>query len=283
MREKLNTKADFIMALQVDPEQFMLAESIPPKELVGHRICVEGYGPGEVLKFEKAWAGFGTSTHTVKFDNGDVEKVKLRRHANGKTPFILLNPTSVTAKHITFRYLEDPGDASGSEPVTPSEGSIEGLDIPGAEAHTLERGCAPGSLVEHLENQAWGVCARIANPYEGGDASSVLSENSFSESPSYAFSCTPPESKRWQMTADTDHNHAEQPGGVATSSRPMAIPQPGEERLGVDPNEICRVDHLLSESGTIFTPGDHKWICEGSPPQNNVLQMMREGPPQGCP
>lgn len=275
------------MALQVNPEQFMLAESVPPKELVGHRICVEGYGPGEVLKFEKAWVGFGTSTHSVKFDNGSVEKVKLRRHANGKTPFILLNPASVTSKHVkgAFRYMEDPGDNSGSEPVTPSEGSVEGsLDIPGASQHTLERECAPGSLVEHLENQAWGICARIANPHEAGYASSALSENSFSESPGYAFSCTPPESMRWKMTADTDHNQLEHPGGISIGSRPMAIPQPGEEPLGVDPNEICRVDHLLSESGTIFTPGEHKWICEASPPQNNVLRLMAEGPPQaqGC-
>lgn len=259
----------------------MLAESIPPAQLVGHRISVEGYGPGEVLKFEKAWVGFGTSTHTVRFDKGSVEKVKLRRHANGKTPFILLNPASVTRPPKTaFRYVDDGATDSGSEPVTPSDGSVEGsLDIPGANTSHSGEQMPPGSLVEHLESQAWDICARIANP-QGGYASSALSE-SLSESPSYAFSCTPPESQRWQMTADPPSPIAE---AEPTTSAPMAIPQPGEEPLGQDPHEICRVDHLLSESGTIFTPGEHKWICEASPPQNPVLSMMRQGaPPQPTP
>eukprot|EP00656_Telonema_subtile_P030220 TRINITY_DN3322_c0_g1_i2.p1 TRINITY_DN3322_c0_g1~~TRINITY_DN3322_c0_g1_i2.p1 ORF type:complete len:272 (+),score=30.35 TRINITY_DN3322_c0_g1_i2:284-1099(+) len=266
------------MSLQPDPEQFMLAESVPPSRLVGHRIWVEGFGPGEVLKFEKAWVGFGTSTHTVKFDSGNVEKIKLRRHANGKPPFILLTPASLTANPAknAFRYIDDAAD-SGSEPATPS--SIEGsLDIPGVQSMEQDGSVmAPGSLVEHLESQAWNICAAIANP-PGGYASSALSE-SFSESPSYAFSCTPPESVRFQMTQDPPPPIPETRTTYNGISAPMAIPQAGEEPVGHDPHEICRVDHLLSESGTIFTPGEHKWICEASPPQNQCVAMMRQGPP----
>ena len=74
------------------------------------------------------------------------------------------------------------------------------------------------------------------------------------------------------------------------TSGPMDIPQ------GCDDGGICRVDHLLSESGTIFTPGEHKWILEvspcrfedievrslpqASPPQNEAfLSMFHAGPP----
>lgn len=260
----------------------MLAESVPPAQLVGQRIWVEGHGAGEVLNFEKAFIGFGTSTHTVRFDEDGELKVKLRRHGNGKTPFILLNPTSLTRPAKTvFRYTEDPCE-SGSEPVTPSEGSVEGsLEIPGT---TQPREClnAPGSLVEHLEHQAWDICARIANP-QSGYASSAFSE-SLSESPSFAFSCTPPESVIWrQMQNSKQPGSTEDPVKMSgnTSSKPMAIPQRGGEPLESEDHEICRVDHLLSESGTIFTPGEHKWICEASPPQNAVVNMMMQGaPPQ---
>ena len=41
------------MSFAPNPEQFMLAESVPPAQLVGQRVWVEGYGPGCVLKFEK--------------------------------------------------------------------------------------------------------------------------------------------------------------------------------------------------------------------------------------
>eukprot|EP00658_Telonema_sp_P-2_P015907 TRINITY_DN16148_c0_g1_i6.p3 TRINITY_DN16148_c0_g1~~TRINITY_DN16148_c0_g1_i6.p3 ORF type:complete len:153 (+),score=27.02 TRINITY_DN16148_c0_g1_i6:680-1138(+) len=143
---------------------------------------------------------------------------------------------------------------------------------------------APGSLIEHLEHQAWDMCARIANP-QPGYATSMQSESpsfAFSESPSFALSCTPPDSMRWQVSAPLQQGETEQTGTqthlVANStSAPMAIPQRGEEII--DPNEICRVDHLLSESGTIFTPGEHKWICEASPPQNPLLNMMMQGGP----
>eukprot|EP00657_Telonema_sp_P-1_P010023 TRINITY_DN4319_c0_g1_i1.p1 TRINITY_DN4319_c0_g1~~TRINITY_DN4319_c0_g1_i1.p1 ORF type:complete len:215 (+),score=27.93 TRINITY_DN4319_c0_g1_i1:164-808(+) len=207
------------------------------------------------------------------------------RDRNGKTPFILLDANRARANPAAhaFRYREDGAD-SGSEPVTPSEGSVEGyLDIPGAareNSHAMD--LAPGSLIEHLEHHAWDICARIANPEPGGFASSALSE-SLSESPSMAFSCTPPECARFNQPMDmtASHESLTAPVDDASISRPMAIPIPGQEPLEVDPNEICRVDHLLSESGTIFTPGDHKWICEASPPQNSLLaRMMQGGPPQ---
>jgi len=262
------------MSCAPDPEAFLLAESIPPAQLVGHRVWVQGFGAGLVEKFEKAWVGFGTSTHTVRFDSGQTEKVKLRRHGNGKTPFILLTAPNAIARpaKTVFRYVVDEGSESGSEPVTPSEASAVAPNlIPGATEGCAEpMAVAPGSLVEHLEGQAWNMCARIADPQNPAYASSALSE-SLSESPSYAFSCTPPESQR--MTTDLSIPQ-EASDDTGPTSGPMDIPQ------GCDDGGICRVDHLLSESGTIFTPGEHKWILEASPPQNEAfLSMFHAGPP----
>lgn len=258
----------------------MLAESIPPAQLVGHRIWVQDMGAGLVEKFEKAWVGFGTSTHTVRFDNGRVEKVKLRRHQNGKTPFILLTPPSAVQRpsKTVFRYIVDEGSESGSEPVTPSEASTGQDIVPNEDMSSEPVDMAPGSLVEHLEGQAWENCARIANPQDG-HSSSALSE-SFSESPSYAFSLTPPESARTFGAPFQDNQSSisrdNDMGDGGTISDPMAIPQADEDGLG-----ICRMEHLLSESGTIFTPGEHKWLPDGSPPGHDFLSMIREGgPPQ---
>lgn len=274
------------MSIQPTPEAFLLAESVPPARLVGHRIWVQDMGAGVVEKFEKAWVGFGTSTHTVRFDNGQVEKVKLRRHQNGKTPFILLTPPSAIQRpaKTVFRYIDE-GSESGSEPVTPSEAST-GVNIAPIQdtADTTEMvDVAPCSLVEHLEGQAWNNCARIANPQDGF-SSSALSE-SFSESPSYAFSLTPPESARTLAAPAQDNQSSVSADGAVSMddrgqpSDPMAIPQDGDE----DGLGICRVDHLLSESGLIFTPGEHKWIPDGSPPGNDFLSMIREGPPAHAP
>jgi len=119
----------------MDPEAFALAESIPPGQLVGHRVWVQGFGPGLVQKFEKAWVGFGTSTHTVRFDNGAVDKLKLRRHGNGKTPFVLITPDQQSAAparpaKTVFRYVVEEGSDSGSEPVTPSDGApVQDINI----------------------------------------------------------------------------------------------------------------------------------------------------------
>lgn len=270
------------MSFSPSPEQFVLAESVPPARLVGQRVWVEGYGPGEVLKFEKAAFGFGTSTHTIRFDSGQEEKVKLRRHANGKTPFILMDPTSATHPLPGVKRSSFADEDSGSEPVTPSENSthlegyVEGsMDIPG-KAPSAPMDCMPpGSLVEHLEHHAWENCARIAQP---GYASSALSE-SLSESPSCAFSVTPPDSVRFKETtfdrsASDVYNNS--------SARPMAIPTKNCEEIYDPDHEICRVDHTLSESGTIFTPGEHKWILAASPSQNPVIAMMAQhgAPPQ---
>lgn len=270
------------MSFAPNPEQFMLAESVPPAQLVGQRVWVEGYGPGCVLKFEKAAFGFGTSTHTIRFDSGQEEKVKLRRHANGKTPFILLDPQSLIRPSSIHRYADED---SGSEPVTPSEGSfthtdasIDGsVDIPGKATEPMDCAMPPGSLIEHLEHHAWENCARIAQP---GYSSSALSE-SLSESPSCAFSLTPPDSIRFEASFERGGGASGQYNN--STSKPVAIPAKNCEVDHDADQEICRVDHLLSESGTIFTPGEHKWICEASPPANPILAAMMSGgapPPQ---
>jgi len=270
----------------MDPEAFSLAESIPPAQLVGHRVWVQGFGPGLVQKFEKAWVGFGTSTHTVRFDNGVVDKIKLRRHGNGKTPFVLIIPDQQSALPPTrpaktvFRYVVEEGSDSGSEPVTPSDGApVQDINIsePAASQDASPMDMAPGSLVEHIEEQAWNNCARIADP-QNAYSSSALSE-SLSESPRCGFSLTPPERQRMQLMQDDmylNNKTTAMPQG-SLSSRAMDIPERDEE----DDSVIRRVEHTLSESGTIFTPGEHKWICAGSPSVRGDLHaMMRGGPPE---
>jgi hypothetical protein len=259
-----------------DPDAFVLAESIPPGQLVGHRIWVQGFGPGVVLKFEKAWVGFGTSTHTIRFQGGVEEKVKLRRHGNGKTPFVLIpsDESNAMARPVktVFRYIVEDGSDSGSEPVTPSDAApaqdiLTEIDASQA-THPMD--VAPGSLVEHLEGQAWNMCARIADP-QNAYSSSALSE-SLSESPCMGFSLTPPERQRLQMQDDI---YFTKTTPLGPPSGPMDIPENDEDDDG-----IRRVEHTLSESGTIFTPGEHKWICAGSPSaRGDFLAMIQHGGP----
>jgi len=264
------------------PEPFALAESIPPGQLVGHRVWVQGFGPGLVQKFEKAWVGFGTSTHTVRFDNGAVDKLKLRRHGNGKTPFVLITPDQQSAAparpaKTVFRYVVEEGSDSGSEPVTPSDGApVQDINITEpSDSQASPMDMAPGSLVEHLEGQAWNNCARIADP-QNAYSSSALSE-SLSESPCCGFSLTPPDRMRMQLMQDDMYLNNKTTAIPQRPSSAMDIPERDEE----DDSVIKRVEHTLSESGTIFTPGEHKWIFAGSPSKRGDLHaMMRGGPPE---
>ena len=65
------------------------AERIPPAELVGRRVEIDGQGTGVVTGFQKAV--LGTSQHQVLLDGQEKEKwVSLARHGNGKAKFIML-------------------------------------------------------------------------------------------------------------------------------------------------------------------------------------------------
>jgi tRNA A-37 threonylcarbamoyl transferase component Bud32 len=65
------------------------AERIPPAELVGRRIEVEGRGAGTVRGLGKTKLFGGSTTHSVEFDDGSTHKVTLRRHGNDGAAFSL--------------------------------------------------------------------------------------------------------------------------------------------------------------------------------------------------
>ena len=82
-----------INAIPVTTRLVAEASAVSPRELVGHRIYVDGRGAGTVQgPFKKgSFLGWGPTKHTVQFDDGPVEKVKLARHGNKGTRFILYN------------------------------------------------------------------------------------------------------------------------------------------------------------------------------------------------
>eukprot|EP00937_MAST-01D_sp_MAST-1D-sp2_P003520 g3520.t1 len=67
------------------------ASEVPPADLVGHRILVNGLGFGTVQgPFKKGGVlGMGASKHSVVLDNGSTRKLVLYRHKNGGRAFML--------------------------------------------------------------------------------------------------------------------------------------------------------------------------------------------------
>ena len=98
-------------------------------------------------------------------------------------------------------------------------------------------------------------------------SSSALSE-SLSESPCCGFSLTPPDRMRMQLMQDDMYLNNKTTAIPQRPSSAMDIPERDEE----DDSVIKRVEHTLSESGTIFTPGEHKWICAVSTSNQNSFQ-----------
>jgi hypothetical protein len=64
------------------------AELVPPKQLVGQRIAIDGKGVGVVAAIKKVQ--FFSSKHMVMYDDGRTEKLVLRRKGNGGLTFVLL-------------------------------------------------------------------------------------------------------------------------------------------------------------------------------------------------
>jgi serine/threonine protein kinase len=76
------------------------AERVPPAELVGKRVEIDGAGAGEVLGPFKKGTLFclGPSSHKVALDDdGSTRTLLLRRHGNGGTTFVLLDDGAAVA------------------------------------------------------------------------------------------------------------------------------------------------------------------------------------------
>jgi tRNA A-37 threonylcarbamoyl transferase component Bud32 len=135
------------------------AEQVPAADLVGRRVEIDGKGAGEVLGPFKKGKIFGISTgskHTVAFDDGRRETLKLRRKGNGGATFVLLDDARPAA-------LGGDGGSAAAAPAPPAALSTN----PGTSRSGALGAAAAAATALASELPVFGAIARVIKLFKG--------------------------------------------------------------------------------------------------------------------